>query len=756
MSRIVILTLVVTLVAGQVGATSLRPLTVEDCVRTRRIVDQEVSLSRDGSQVAYVVKAPDTATNRNDYELYVRDLTRLGVRENGRMLVQADGISELHWLGSGRLMARVDRQTQNKETESHICTVDTATGTLETLDLPGTIEEYSASADGDKIVFSIKAPAEESASAAEEEKVREDRGYPMVFGGALWDSPEGLSQDEMFLATRKSKGNYDVKRLSFSDSSVRARSSLRSVRELNLSPDGKYLLFTYSSGSLPGEWEREPYFKLLKGFGTSSYSYVLGLYEIDTGELRLGFNSPGVFLHTKWSDDSRFYSVVGPSPFGTAEAQKEVAWARATGDLEQNIGRFQHVFLVDPKTQVTTKVIEREGNDLWVDLPLSWEHGDGAMLVRTDASTLTWMARKDGDWKQDSHLSFSNDQSYPSSLESDGKVLVGVYQTTMVPPDLFLFDLGTRKWQLLTDLNPEYRGIELGQVERISWTNRYGSKCWGLLIKPVGYEPRKRYPMVLLSAPSSNVFISDALYTTSYAPQSLANAGFVVVMSRYPLDNRIPPGRFPGRMSSAYNWMAMAESAVDLLVRRGIADPNNVGIAGFSRTAWLTDFALTHSSYHFTAASSADSGIYTYGAYFRYNSQAAITGAETQVGGPPYGETLRDWLKYAAPFNADKVRTPILMEYIHTADHGLEFFTALSRMGKAVEFYRYPKGAHPLDTPFERVASLERNVDWFRFWMQGYEGTAPDYDLGQYDRWRALRLRVSAAKSLLTRSSGGP
>jgi hypothetical protein len=42
-------------------------------------------------------------------------------------------------------------------------------------------------------------------------------------------------------------------------------------------------------------------------------------------------------------------------------------------------------------------------------------------------------------------------------------------------------------------------------------------------------------------------------------------------------------------------------------------------------------------------------------------------------------------------------------------------------------------------TPLERIASLQRNVDWFRFWVQGYEAKAPDYDPDQYVRWRKLR-----------------
>jgi hypothetical protein len=68
-----------------------------------------------------------------------------------------------------------------------------------------------------------------------------------------------------------------------------------------------------------------------------------------------------------------------------------------------------------------------------------------------------------------------------------------------------------------------------------------------------------------------------------------------------------------------------------------------------------------------------------------------------------------------------------------------EFHTALVSLGKPVDLFFYPYGSHPLDTPFERVASLQRNVDWFRFWMQGYEGMTPSYDQDQYTRWKNLK-----------------
>ena len=91
------------------------------------------------------------------------------------------------------------------------------------------------------------------------------------------------------------------------------------------------------------------------------------------------------------------------------------------------------------------------------------------------------------------------------------------------------------------------------------------------------------------------------------------------------------------------------------------------------------------------------------------------------------------------------------MEYTSETPYGplnaYEFFTALRRQDKPVELIYYPNGEHELDTPAERLASLRRNVDWFRFWMQGIEGSAPTYDPDQYKRWRELRaLAIRQAK----------
>ena len=75
--------------------------------------------------------------------------------------------------------------------------------------------------------------------------------------------------------------------------------SLRDVRRLDLSPDGKHLLVTHSARSLPAGWADEPYVRYTEGWGTLFHSYVLSRYDVESSRLSLGFNSLGYFLETR-------------------------------------------------------------------------------------------------------------------------------------------------------------------------------------------------------------------------------------------------------------------------------------------------------------------------------------------------------------------------------------------------------------------------------------------------------------------------
>src|SRR5713226_9114210 len=70
--------------------------------------------------------------------------------------------------------------------------------------------------------------------------------------------------------------------------------------------------------------------------------------------------------------------------------------------------------------------------------------------------------------------------------------------------------------------------------------------------------------------------------------------------------------------------------------------------------------------------------------------------------------------------------------------HSWEFFVGLKRLGKPIELVWLPDSLHEPVKPLERMTAQQGNVDWFCFWLQGYEDPDPA-KAERYARWRDLR-----------------
>src|SRR6202035_978597 len=113
-------------------------------------------------------------------------------------------------------------------------------------------------------------------------------------------------------------------------------------------------------------------------------------------------------------------------------------------------------------------------------------------------------------------------------------------------------------------------------------------------------------------------------------------------------------------------------------------------------------------------------------------------------------QTLKKWMDNAISFHMDRIHTPLLMEEFGDGVHDntpgevpislavhYELFTGLTRLNRPVELYYYPDDDHMPDHPLARLTTLQRNLDWYRFWLEGYEDPDP-IKREQYDRWHIL------------------
>jgi dipeptidyl aminopeptidase/acylaminoacyl peptidase len=323
------------------------------------------------------------------------------------------------------------------------------------------------------------------------------------------------------------------------------------------------------------------------------------------------------------------------------------------------------------------------------------------------------------------------------SVDAADRWIAGTRETNVSPPEVVVIDQGTGATRKLADLNPEFRHIKLSSVERISGVNPYGEEWFGQLVKPVGYEEGKRYPLIVTLYRSGDYFLLGA--TGNENPiQVYAARGFVVLSFNIGRNRLRKRGDFDDYLLNWASPTASLEMAVQSLVETGIVDPKKVGLAGLSRGAEILEYAISH-SHMFQAAVESGPGARDPFFYYMAGRNWHKIFAKWGLSGWPEGESKKNWDRLAASLNADHIETPLLMNSPDSEFLGnMALFTSLEKLHKPVELYIYANELHIKNQPKHRYEIYERNVDWFQFWLEDHKDSSPE-KRDQYSRWEELR-----------------
>ena len=188
-------------------------------------------------------------------------------------------------------------------------------------------------------------------------------------------------------------------------------------------------------------------------------------------------------------------------------------------------------------------------------------------------------------------------------------------------------------------------------------------------------------------------------------------------------------------------------AAIDLLVDRDLIDPARIGLGGYSFGGEVAVWMATHSDI-VSALSIASMPSLTPTHYWFHsldpNYRASLM--ENWTLGIPE-ESPDRWQAMSLIHNIDKLDAPLLLqmpeqEYLPA----VEIVGRLILASKPVELYAFPNEPHSKFQPRHKLAVYERNLDWFRFWLQDYEDPDPS-KAEQYERWRAMRNLTSTRTS---------
>lgn len=313
---------------------------------------------------------------------------------------------------------------------------------------------------------------------------------------------------------------------------------------------------------------------------------------------------------------------------------------------------------------------------------------------------------------------------------------VAIRQSLNQPPTLWATNNRTGRSEMIWNPNPQLANLQFGEASIYRWKDRTGREWNGGLVKPVDYAPGQRYPLVIqIYNFDGSQFLTDGMMPTAFAARALASAGIAVLQ----IQRRMPHSF---NEEEAQTHIEAFRSAIENLAEAGLIDPEKVGLVGFSASAWYVENAIAREPKRFTAATIAEGIDISYMQYrlLGVSDPPLAEEFEKIIGTKPVGDGLAQWYRLAPGFNLDRVIAPLRIEAMEpTSVLGeWELYSSLRAQGKPVDLIYFPEGQHVHQRPLERFASQQGSVDWFRFWLQGYEDPDPS-KRAQYTMWERMR-----------------
>ena len=299
------------------------------------------------------------------------------------------------------------------------------------------------------------------------------------------------------------------------------------------------------------------------------------------------------------------------------------------------------------------------------------------------------------------------------------------------PPHLDMVDLSTNARSVLFDPNKKLAKDIASTVPSrlIRWKDKLGREFTGFLFEAHNIAPDKPPPL-FVNFYSCYGFLRGGV-GNEWPLESLAEHGISALCI-----NAIPEFRYDFVQRVDQGRLAV-ESVVKYLAAAGRIDPSRVGMGGLSYGSEVTLWTAVHSNV--LAAASVSTPV-TNQTYYLFNSLRAgfRSGLKKmwQLGAP--GQTPERWRTVSPTYNLDKIHVPILFQMAEQEYRlSLEYALPLVRRFQG-DIYVYPDEAHMKFQPRHKLAVNVRNLEWFRFWLQGHEDPDPAL-AAQYKVWRKMK-----------------
>jgi dipeptidyl aminopeptidase/acylaminoacyl peptidase len=644
-------------------AAEKRPVAPEDLADIRKASDPQIS--PDGRRVAFVVTEPgDPKKPKEERDSNIWVVPADGGAPPRLFAAGPQSDTSPRWSPDGRFLAflsnrggpAADAGQDEAAAKSQIYLLRTDGGEAEPLtSFKGGVERLKWSSDGSLIAFTVKDPPteeEERRAKDRDDAVHVDHDYKFA---RLW---------VLSMADRKAK---QVTRQDLN------------VNDFSWSPDGRELAASVSATP-----------RLDDVYWHASL-IVVGR---QTGEIARR-------LSERVAD---FPSARAWSPDGKAIAFMELAPSDITGwpALAPAAGGAVRRLLADYRGTPWGLEWAGDGRHLIVE----GIEGTVTRLVHLD--TATGAVTRIADALQPGPAAFS--------VSADGRTVAYLSQSAVGPDEVWAASVG-KPPRRLTTLNPPIASLRLGEVSEITWKNRKdGMTIYGVLVTPPGFRPGRPYPTVVeIHGGPQWAWWSGWLGSWHEWAQLLASHGYVVLL--------------PNPRGSDGQGLAFIEAnrddwggrdlqdimdGVDDLIDRKVADPERLGIGGWSYGGFMTSWAITQTG-RFKAA--VVGAAVTNLVSFHGTTDITPSFLKSYFLDLPY-RRRSPYDAHSAMTFVQNCRTPSLVLHGEAdlrvpVSQGWEFYTALRQLGVETEMVVYPREPHPIGERAHQIDVQRRVLAWF-------------------------------------------
>lgn len=273
----------------------------------------------------------------------------------------------------------------------------------------------------------------------------------------------------------------------------------------------------------------------------------------------------------------------------------------------------------------------------------------------------------------------------------------------------------------LSNMADELKPFRLARREIFEWKSKDGTPIEGVLIKPVDFDPSRRYPLLVVIhggpvGADRPTFSPDRYYPV----ENFVAKGALVLKPNY----RGSAGYGENFRSLNVRNLGIGDyedviSGVDALIAKGIVDRTRVGAMGWSQGGYISAF-ITTSSDRFRAVS-VGAGITDWTTYYVNTDIHPFT--RQYLKATPWDDP--EIYKKTSPISyVGKAKTPTLIQHGELdkrvpIPNAYELYQALTDRGVPVRMYVYKGFGHGITKPKQQRAVMEHNYEWFSQWIWG-------------------------------------